>query len=710
LSLTSIMNIATSGLQTAQAQLRVTSDNIANVNTPGYVRKIADQSAAVTGGYGAGVDVARVRLATDRFLQAAGMSANADAARQGVRYELYDQIQTQFGDPSGDSGFFAEIDKLFSSYATLAESPTSSAARQDTIYKTQALFDEASGIARQIQSVRQEADGRLRAAVETINPLLEQIDKLNKTIAAGSVVNEDVTGAQNAQLSLINELSQYLDVKIDQRSNGGVTLRTGSGMTLVGEGHATLSYQSAGTVDSTTAFSDIMITEPSGTRWPLLDGVASGQIRGLIELRDVDAPAAAARLGELTAKLADELNRAHNANSSVPAPAILTGRNTGQSLETALAGFTGRTTITAVNAAGVVQASAEVVFSGGTMTINGQAADPATFLGVLNTELGGAATASFSGGVLSLQGAGGNGIAIADDATTPSSKGGRGFSHWFGLNDLVTTTTPTFYETGLKLGSPGVPSSPHGFAAGETITFRVGGESGARLRDVTVAVPTGAGTMDELLGALNNPVTGVGRFGAFSLDGQGALSFKAYDSSVSTLSVVKDNTTQDPSGVSMSQLFGLGGTGATRAGAYSVRSDIQQDPGKLALAQLNLSAAPGTPALSKSDGRGGLALADAGKNNVGFAAAGGAAAGTKTLSAYAADFAGDIGGKASAAKSRSDTATALAKEATSRRTAAEGVNMDEELVNMTTFQQAYNASARLIQASKDMYDILIGIL
>ena len=84
--------------------------------------------------------------------------------------------------------------------------------------------------------------------------------------------------------------------------------------------------------------------------------------------------------------------------------------------------------------------------------------------------------------------------------------------------------------------------------------------------------------------------------------------------------------------------------------------------------------------------------------------------GTKTLSSYAADFAGEVGGKASAAKTRSETASALAKEADSRRTSAEGVNMDEELVNMTTFQQAYNASARLIQASKDMYDVLIGIL
>lgn len=704
MSLNSIMNIATSGLKTAQTQLRVTADNIANVDTPGYIRKVADQSAAVTNGYGSGVDITRVRLATDRFLQAASLSAGADAARQTVRYELYDQIQNQFGDPSSDSNFFAQVDKLFASYATLAESPTSSAGRQDTIYKTQAIFNQASGIASQIQSARQEADGRLQSAVETVNPLLEQIAKLNKTIASGTVSNEDVTGAQNAQLGLINELSKYMDVKVEARSNGGLTLRTNAGTTLVGEGAATLSYQSAGTVDATTAFSDIMITEPSGTRWPLLDGVSSGEIRGLVEIRDVDAPAAAARLGELTAKLADELNRAHNANSSVPAPTTLTGRNTGQSLENALTGFTGTTTITAVDAAGVVQASARIVFSGGTMTINGAAADPTTFLSVLNAQMGGAATASFSDGKLQLDGAGGNGVAIADDATSPSAKGGRGFSHWFGLNDLVSTTTPSFYETGLTL------ASQHGFDPGESLTLRVSGQSGSRQRDITVSVPAGTGTMGEMLGALNDPITGVGRYGSFSLDAAGKLAFKAYDPAATTLSVVNDNTTQDPSGVSMSQLFGLGETGATRAGAYTVRSDIQQDPGKLALAQLNLSAAAGTPALSKSDGRGGLVLGDVGKKNVAFGAAGGNSGGTKTLSSYAADFAGEIGGKASAAKTRSETATALAREADSRRTSAEGVNMDEELVNMTTFQQAYNASARLIQASKDMYDVLIGIL
>jgi len=695
MSLNSIMNIGVSGLQTAQTQLRVVSDNISNVNTPGYVRKVADQSAAVTGAGGAGVDITRVRLSTDRFLQAASLSASADSARYAVRNELYDQIQTAFGDPSGDGGLFGDIDALFANFASLAEMPTSSPARQDAVYKTQALFNEAKSISQRIQSLRQEADSRLGSAVEAVNPLLEQIDKLNKTIATASVTGQDATGAQNAQLNLINQLSELMDVKVEARANGGVTIRTNTGATLVGEGHATLSYAPAGTVGATTSFNDIWLTEPSGARSLALEGVGSGQIKGLVELRDKDTPAAAERLAELTAKIADELNRAHNASASVPPPRTLTGRNTGQSLETALAGFTGIVTIAAVNDAGVVAGQAVIDFS----------VNPPTTLAELNAQLAGVATASFSNGVLTLEGAAGNGLAVADDANTPSDKNGKGFSHWFGLNDLVVSDAPSSYDTGLTLGAQ------HGFPAGESLTFRFTGEDGARVRDISVAVPAGAGTMAELLTALNNPVTGVGRYGAFSLDGAGALTFKSYDSAGSTMSVVRDTTSQVPSGLSMSGLFGLGaGVRATRAEAFSVRQDIQNDPAKLALARLNLSAAPGTPALSGADGSGGLALADVGKRAVTFAPAGGGAGGSKTLSGYAADFSGDIGSRAAAARSRSETASAVLEEANNRRQAKEGVNMDEELVNMTTFQQAYNASARLIQAASDMYDTLIGML
>ena len=105
MSLGSILNIANSGLQTAQTQLRVVSDNVANVNTPGYVRKVAEQVALTNEGLGSGVEVARIRLATDSFLQAASLNASSESNRQGVRYDLYDRIQALFGDDPMDASY-----------------------------------------------------------------------------------------------------------------------------------------------------------------------------------------------------------------------------------------------------------------------------------------------------------------------------------------------------------------------------------------------------------------------------------------------------------------------------------------------------------------------------------------------------------------------------------------------------------------------------
>jgi flagellar hook-associated protein 1 FlgK len=705
MSLNSILNTAHSGLIAAQTQLRVVSDNVSNVNTPGYVRKIADQVTMSSQGIGSGVDVARIRLATDRFLQAASFNAGAESARQGVRYELYDRIQDLFGDPGGGSGFFAQVDGLFSAFSAAAETPGSSPLRQEALFKSQALFDEAGRISKQIQAARQDADGRLQSAVEKGNGLLQQIEALNLEISRATLSNGDASGAETAQSALIGQLAELMDVRVEARAVGGVTIRTGNGALLAGQGAAKLEYTRAGTVNTETAFDEIWVTEPGGQKRPLLESVSTGEIKGLVETRDVEGPQAAERLAELVAHIADELNRAHNANAAFPPPNTLTGRNVGQTFESAIAGFSGDTTIAVTNKDGVVQAKADIVFSGATMTINGAAATPADFLTVLNTQLGGTATASFTGGKLSIRAnAPTNGVAVADGATTPSDKAGRGFSHYFGLNDLVSTDRIGVYNTGMTL------ISPHGFTAGETLTFRFTGETGAKLRDVQVAVPAG-GTVGDLVNALNDSANGVGRFGRFVLGTDGALAFTAFGDPPPTMSVLQDTTTQNPSGVSMTELFGIGGGArASRADGYALRSDIRQSPSKLALAQLNPAAAVGATAISPGDGRGALLLADAGEYSARFQAAGGASGGSISVSRYASELSGDIGGRAAAAKNGATTSASLYTEAQARQTAQEGVKLDEELVLMTTYQQAFNASARLIQAAKDMYDTLLGMI
>ncbi len=706
MSLSTILNIANSGLSAAQTQLRVVSDNVSNVNTPGYVRKIADQVSLTTQGVGTGVEVARVRIATDRFLQAASLSAGAEASRQGVRYELYDRIQSLFGDPGGDTGFFSQIDDVFAAFASTAEDAVSGPRRQEALFKTQAVFDEAGRIASQIQAVREDADGRIQSAVERANSLLEQIETLNVDIARATVLNGDASGAQTQQARLVDELSSLMDVQVSQRSVGGVSIRTGAGLLLAGAGAAKLEYNRAGTVNAETGFNEIWVTEPGGVKRAFADGLKSGEIKGLLELRDVDAPQAAERLAELVAHFADELNRAHNANSAVPAPNSLTGKNVGQTLETALTGFTGGTTIAVVNpSTGAITTRADIVFSGTTFTVNGGPAQPmANFLTSVNTALGGAATVSFANGKLAITAAGSNGVAIADNATTPSAKAGRGFSHYFGMNDLVSTDRPSMYDIGLTA------TSPHGFTAGETLTFRFNSETGARIRDIQVAIPAG-GTVGDILTALNSTVTGVGRYGTFALDASGEMKFTPIGDPAPRMSVLEDKTTQVPSGVSATELFGLGGgVRASRADGFKVRTDIQQSPSKLSLAQLNLSAAAGTAALSSGDGRGALLLADAGEKTVKFSAAGDSPGGSLSVSRYASELSGEIGGKAQAAKSRQTSAQALATEADARQQNYEGVNLDEELVLMTTYQQAFNASARMIQAARDMYDTLLGMI
>ncbi len=81
-----------------------------------------------------------------------------------------------------------------------------------------------------------------------------------------------------------------------------------------------------------------------------------------------------------------------------------------------------------------------------------------------------------------------------------------------------------------------------------------------------------------------------------------------------------------------------------------------------------------------------------------------------TVSRYASEFGGSIGRESAAADTRRSSAQAVRTEAVNRRQSVEGVNLDEELVRLTTYQQAFNASARMIQAAKELFDVLTNIV
>jgi len=697
MSLTAVLSNASSGLIAAQAGLRTASDNIANVNTPGYVRKAIDQEHRVIGGVGSGTEVSGVRRIVDQFLVSAGLAASSSASRWDMIASNLDNAQSLFGDPTSDTGYFAALDKVWTTFEATAQNPTSGILRSQSMAAVRTFFDQTARINQELKRMTSVADAQATATASDINDLLAQIAKLNTDISRASVGSGDSTGAENVQSGLIDKLATLMDIQVQPRSAGGVTIRSAEGFELVGDAAATVAYRST---DSTPGY--LAIQFPVGPEQPVT--VTGGQLRGLMDLRDIHLPGLSEQLGEFASRAAERMNAAHNASTSSPARSALEGRDTGLDLPTAVGGFTGQTTLAITNATGVVQRTVQIDFSAGTLSVDGgptTAFTPANFLTSLNTALGAFGTASFTNRALTLSATAPNGVAI-DEGT--SQKAGRAFSHYFGLNDLVRSSGQTLYETGLRT------TDPHGFTAGETISFRLSQADGKPIRDVTVTVPA-ATTMQDLLTALNANTTGVGLVGAFSLDAQGQLSFAPNTTPPGSIAVSQDQTNRGAGGPSLSGLFGLGVIERnSRANRLSVDPKIEADPNRLALSRLNLAAAAGTPAISPGNGQGASALAAAGEKKTSFDAVGNLGALNVSLIDYAAQFGAAIGSRASTAETQRLTTEAVSKEVSTRRQSVEGVNIDEELVRLTTYQQAFNASARMIQAAKELFDVLTNII
>ena len=200
-----------------------------------------------------------------------------------------------------------------------------------------------------------------------------------------------------------------------------------------------------------------------------------------------------------------------------------------------------------MDSSGNLQQQVSIDFSNDTMSANGGPATafaPANFLTSLNTALGGAGTASFTNGALSLSAtAAGQGIAIQDDPTTPAQDGGQGFSQFFGLNDLISSNEITNFNTGLQL------SDNNGFTPGGQIVLQIANSSGTPLSQETVTVPAaGSPSMQDLLNSLNSTTSGVGQYGAFGLNSDGALSFTPNTPGGASISVVTDTTQRGAGG------------------------------------------------------------------------------------------------------------------------------------------------------------------
>ena len=699
MSLNSILNSATSGLLTNQTALKVTSNNITNVNTPGYHRQIVQLGPQLTGASLTGVTIEDIRRISDQYLDQQSVSATAASSQADTLTSYFSQVQDLVASLNGDASLQSQVQSAMTALSQLGTDPSSAANRTSALSAINSALTALSSMSNNVQGLRQDANTQLTQGVATVNGLLTQIFDLNTQIKTAFQGGNTSTALLDQRDAAVSQLAQQLDVRTFQQPDGRVFVSLGDGTSLISDMKGQLRYASPTTVTSATSFPPLNLqqTNPQngsdvGPPTALESHIQGGSFRALLDLRDKALPDLAEQLGALAGGMADQINAIHNDSSAVPPPASMTGRNTGL-LATDALNMTGKGTIAVVDSQGKLVQRLDLDFST-IATVGG-------LVTAINSGLGGAATASFANGVLSISASGaGNGIALAQDDTTPSARGGRGFGQVFGLNDLIQASSPTNFATGMAA------TDAHGFTAGGTTSFVLRGADGSILK--TFGITVGGATGGDIVNSLN---TAAGGAATFALGSDGSLTLTPSSANTGArLEVTNDTTARGATGVSLSQFFGLGtAMQANQAAGLTVRSDIAANPQALALAQLNLSpsTAVGDVVLGAGDNRGALALGAVANAAFTWPGAGGFGSSSMSVNDFTARIMATQANLANSAKADQTYSSGVKDEVAARQSSLENVNLDEELSNMMTFQQAYSASARMLTTVQQMYDTLL---
>ncbi len=707
MALNGILSNALSALQTNTAALRVVSGNVANINTQGYDRRVVNEQAQVVGGQLQGVDIADIQRVADQFLNQEVLSSNAASSQYSTASGILSQLNGLLGQPGDGTALTSQLSNVFAALSSASLSPSSSASQQGALNAFQNLASSVSSLSSSISGLQTQVDQQVSASVPTVNGLIQQIYTLNQQITTAVASGDQSSGLLDQRDQAVQSLSQYMDVKTTTNPSGQMVLMTSDGVNLVGDTYAQLSYTGGSTNGS---YGTIQLTNVNprtgaaiGTSTALDPHLSSGSLKGLIDTRDGALGDLQQELGQFARQTALAFNAQHNANSAVPPPTSMDGRDTGLVSSDAL-NFTGKATFAVADASGNLVSRIDVDFGAGTLSVNGGAATSigstvGSFVGALNSALGANGTASFSGGALSLTASGGNGIVIQDDAATPSNRGGAGVSQFFGLNDLFQGGAPSILATGLSGTDAG------SFAAGGTMNFVLKGADGSVAKQASVTVAA-TDTIGAIVGKLNTAFAGSA---TFSLGADGSLTMNPANPA-NQLQVTSDTTTRGTTGTSFTTLFGLGAQqGAAQASGFAVNAEIAASPSRLAFAQSGITATTvaGQSILGSGDSRGLLALQDIGNAQQSFARAGSIGAQTSSLGAYAGSLYQDVATKSQAASTNATTQGDRLSEAQARQSSTSGVNLDEELSNMMTYQQAYSAGARMLSVVQQLYDTLM---
>jgi flagellar hook-associated protein 1 FlgK len=305
------MSIAVQALAAEQGALSVTSNNISNVNTPGYSRQIAVFNEAPTFqdtgvSFGDGVTLEQFQSVRDQLLQLRIYEETQQQGNSETQLNSMNQIEGTFSDPS--QGVGGALSAFFNSLSQLSTNPTDANARQQVLTAANNLANSFHQAVSSLGTIEAGLDQSVPQTVDQINRLTSQIATLNGQVAQAQGLGKEAGSTQDQRDELIRQLSGLVNISVTQTEHG-LTLTTANGVPLV---VANQSYALRASSNSSTV-EDVF----SAQGQDITSQVQGGQLGGTLQVRDQVIPQLLSQLDTLASQFATSFNTQHQAGFDV---------------------------------------------------------------------------------------------------------------------------------------------------------------------------------------------------------------------------------------------------------------------------------------------------------------------------------------------------------------------------------------------------------
>lgn len=302
----SMFSIGLSGLNAAQNALNTVSNNVSNINTPGYNREITQLGEGRVGG---GVRVNDIERQFNTYVADQLNNAKTQSSALNTYYGQVTQIDNLLADRA--AGLAPLMQEFFSSLEDLAASPSDPAARQGVLGTANTLSSQFRSFDGYLQDMQGNINGQIKDEITQINNTTEQIAGLNKEIAlARARSGEAPNSLLNQRDQLVSELNERMDLRLNIQDGKTYNISLPNGQPLV---TGTDSFQLEAVQADYDPQRTVVGYRDGGGNVVQLDEstIKGGALGGLMTFRSETLDKTQNQIGQLSVSLATAFNEQH---------------------------------------------------------------------------------------------------------------------------------------------------------------------------------------------------------------------------------------------------------------------------------------------------------------------------------------------------------------------------------------------------------------